>query len=120
MKSLVTSGFGIQFSLDIYKGSEKHPPVAISDFSKLSSDETSQERSHSPVGDKGLSHCPNPDVNIFWCPIKVDELLCQFTIAKDYSKLGFVAGSREATKTSPGIVPYKEEQSSLWTGRFPC
>lgn len=55
-------------------------PVPITNVPELGANETGHERPHSASFHKGLCKGPNPDVNILWCPIELQEFPCQVLI----------------------------------------
>lgn len=82
-------------------------PVPITNVPELGANETSHERPNSASFHKGLCKGPNPDVNVFWCPIELQELPCQVLIPQHPTKWLHSSGLWEPTEFSPGVVTCK-------------
>lgn len=57
-------------------------PVPITQVPELGANNAGQEGPNSALGNHRLCNCPNPEVDIVWCPIHIHELLGQFRIAQ--------------------------------------
>lgn len=79
-------------------------PVPVTDFPELGANDASHERPHSASAHKGLCNCPNPNVDVFWCPIQVYELLRQVTIPQHLSERVQSGRLGEPTELSPGVI----------------
>lgn len=80
-------------------------PVPISQFPKLSANETSHQRPHSAIMNKGLCKGTKPNINVVWCPVQLNEHLSQLGIPQHNREFIFIARLWKPTESSPGIVP---------------
>lgn len=86
-------------------------PVPIAQVPELGANNAGQEGPNSALGNHGLCNCPNPEVDIVWCPIHIHELLGQFGIAEHLRQFFYSLGLGEPTEAPPGIVTCKSRSS---------
>lgn len=82
-------------------------PVPITNVPELGANEASHEWPNSASSHKGLCQCPNPNVNVLWCPVQLYELLCQTVIPQHFSKCLQSRRLWEPTELSPGVITCK-------------
>lgn len=86
-------------------------PVPITQVPELGANNAGQEGPNSALGNHRLCNCPDPEVDVVWCPIHIHELLGQFGIAKHLGQFFCSLGLGEPTEAPPGIVTCKNRSS---------